>query len=41
MGVSNTIHVYQGSNNHGINIIIYKPQKHAINNEHGKHVNNN
>jgi len=41
MGVSKAIHACQGSNNHGIFIMIYKHQKHAINNKHEKHANVN
>ena len=47
MCVSNTIHVCQGSNKHGMNILIHRHQKHAIKHQkhankdkHGKHVNN-
>ena len=36
----NTIHVCQGFNKHGIYILNHRHQKHAINNEYEKHVNN-
>ena len=39
MGVSNTIHVCQESNLHGIFIVINKHRKHAMKDKHGKHVN--
>ena len=39
MCVSNTIHVCQGSNKHGMYILIHRHQKHVMKDKHGKHVN--